>query len=538
MSTSKIKTLFLASIFIAVSAAVFLGSPLSVQAANFCAVYLTSQSPDPKTGWFVSVRAFEQTESPGPPMFTVYWGDGTSETGTDFSANFNRTYSEGFTHSYTSSRTFKIVLSSTDISPCAETQATVVIPQNTGEIYVTSNVSTSWNISGPDNFSGSGISGGPYTAFPGSYSISAPAIDCYSGPVVTSPQDLASGGSITFNLAYTSAECGGGGPPPPPPPPPPGNYTLTVSINSGLGAITGEGINCPGDCSESYPDGKWVNLIATQSSGYSFEKWLPGSGKICSGQGSSCWDVINGNKTAAVNFHSDSPPPGQGGGYTLTLFCNNGAGPCVVDSGATPLITWDSNHDVCQIIINGNNENSATGVPTGHIWWGPVYASFTTHAYCYQLTGGDYTERDVYVIVPAPPPPPPATQCSNGIDDDGDGLTDYPTDPGCSDQGDNGETDPPPPGIPVSCSASPLSGVIGQQISWTANVSGGTGPFTYAWSGTNIPTPAPGGNPYRITYNTIGQKTTSVTITDSLNAQGTCPAVTAQVNFFPHFEEF
>ena len=34
-------------------------------------------------------------------------------------------------------------------------------------------------------------------------------------------------------------------------------------------------------------------------------------------------------------------------------------------------------------------------------------------------------------------------QCSDGSDNDGDGLTDYPNDPGCSDPTDNDETDPP-----------------------------------------------------------------------------------------------
>jgi hypothetical protein len=40
------------------------------------------------------------------------------------------------------------------------------------------------------------------------------------------------------------------------------------------------------------------------------------------------------------------------------------------------------------------------------------------------------------------PPPPPA--CSNGIDDDGDGLTDYPNDPGCDNATDTDEASPPP----------------------------------------------------------------------------------------------
>jgi acid phosphatase type 7 len=41
------------------------------------------------------------------------------------------------------------------------------------------------------------------------------------------------------------------------------------------------------------------------------------------------------------------------------------------------------------------------------------------------------------------PPPPP--QCSDGIDNDGDGATDFPEDPGCTGETDNDETDAPPP---------------------------------------------------------------------------------------------
>jgi subtilisin family serine protease len=49
----------------------------------------------------------------------------------------------------------------------------------------------------------------------------------------------------------------------------------------------------------------------------------------------------------------------------------------------------------------------------------------------------------------APPPPPPA--CSNGVDDDGDGLTDFPADPGCSSTSDNDEFNAPAP-PPAACS--------------------------------------------------------------------------------------
>ena len=42
-------------------------------------------------------------------------------------------------------------------------------------------------------------------------------------------------------------------------------------------------------------------------------------------------------------------------------------------------------------------------------------------------------------VVPAPPPPP---QCSDGIDNDGDGQIDYPADKGCTDANDNDEYNP------------------------------------------------------------------------------------------------
>lgn len=41
-------------------------------------------------------------------------------------------------------------------------------------------------------------------------------------------------------------------------------------------------------------------------------------------------------------------------------------------------------------------------------------------------------------------PPPPDTQCADGIDNDGDGLIDFPQDTGCTDLSDDDESEPPP----------------------------------------------------------------------------------------------
>lgn len=84
---------------------------------------------------------------------------------------------------------------------------------------------------------------------------------------------------------------------------------------------------------------------------------------------------------------------------------------------------------------------------------------------------------------PPPPPPPPDPQCSDGIDNDGDGETDYPADDGCTDAQDDDETDPPPPGGTVvdrtivsptspetACTDSGVLNLTGQSLTITATI--------------------------------------------------------------------
>lgn len=74
-------------------------------------------------------------------------------------------------------------------------------------------------------------------------------------------------------------------------------YTLSVG-RSGLGTITGSGISCGSDCSETYTQGTSVSLSASPDSGngYAFKNW---SGD-CSG--SSCSPTMNANKSVTANF--------------------------------------------------------------------------------------------------------------------------------------------------------------------------------------------------------------------------------------------
>ncbi len=68
--------------------------------------------------------------------------------------------------------------------------------------------------------------------------------------------------------------------------------------------------------------------------------------------------------------------------------------------------------------------------------------------------------------------------------------------------------------VTASCSASPADIDEGESSTWTATASGGTLPYTYAWTGTNSLSGST--NPISKTYSTSGIKTATVTVTDSL----------------------
>jgi len=97
----------------------------------------------------------------------------------------------------------------------------------------------------------------------------------------------------------------------------------------------------------------------------------------------------------------------------------------------------------------------------------------------------------------------------------------------------------------ITCSASASTVFIGQNVTWTASVSGGRSPYTYVWTGTNInppvtigPIPSSSGT-YTKSYSTTGQKNAVATVTDADDVVASCPA-TSFVNVIvdPDLEEF
>lgn len=77
--------------------------------------------------------------------------------------------------------------------------------------------------------------------------------------------------------------------------------------------------------------------------------------------------------------------------------------------------------------------------------------------------------------------------------------------------------------ITGTCSGDPNPAIIGQSVTWTANIRGGTSPYLYSWSGSGA-LQGKTGNPVTVSYFNTNTQTGSVVITDSTgtSAQITC----------------
>ena len=74
-----------------------------------------------------------------------------------------------------------------------------------------------------------------------------------------------------------------------------------------------------------------------------------------------------------------------------------------------------------------------------------------------------------------------STACFNGIDDDDDGLLDYPYDTDCTDQDDESEHH-----LTAICTVSGTTVTLGQSTTWNVTPQGGSTAYTYSWSGSEI----------------------------------------------------
>jgi PKD repeat protein len=95
-------------------------------------------------------------------------------------------------------------------------------------------------------------------------------------------------------------------------------FTLTVSIGGtgGTGSITGTGIGCPSDCTETYTSGTVVVLNATPTGGSTFGGW---TGDCSAFTGLTCTLNMTADRTAGVNFNATLVP-------LTVLLAGSGAG--------------------------------------------------------------------------------------------------------------------------------------------------------------------------------------------------------------------
>lgn len=113
--------------------------------------------------------------------------------------------------------------------------------------------------------------------------------------------------------------------------------------------------------------------------------------------------------------------------------------PAVVDYDESAMLTWNSSGAMSCTATQGPGFSGAK----------PMNGSETTSnltedaTFALQCNGPGGTDNDLASVLVSPPPV--LAQCEDGADNDGDGLTDFPSDPGCSDASDNDETDLPPP---------------------------------------------------------------------------------------------
>ncbi len=160
------------------------------------------------------------------------------------------------------------------------------------------------------------------------------------------------------------------------PPPPVDTFTLTVA-RSGNGSVTGAGINCGGDCSETVDSGTIITLSATPTTGNTFANW---SG-ACTGTGA-CNVTMNAAKTVNATFNPITYSVNvtrvgngtvSGGTISCGATCQNVFNyGTTVTLNAAPLAGYTftgwsgacTGTAACTLTMNGNRDVTATFVRT------------------------------------------------------------------------------------------------------------------------------------------------------------------------------
>ena len=153
-------------------------------------------------------------------------------------------------------------------------------------------------------------------------------------------------------------------------------------------------------------------------------------------------------------LHPPPPPPSGSCWVSASPSRTYGA------NGQNVTISWGSSGDVTR--LSGNYSSGLSGSKVRRLKAANIGVTG------YASDGSRLCSDSTYVSY-TPPPTPPA--CRDGSDNDGDGLIDYPNDPGCTSSSDNNEYN-----APVTCniSISPSSIAYGDDanIVWAASGAG------------------------------------------------------------------
>jgi hypothetical protein len=184
--------------------------------------------------------------------------------------------------------------------------------------------------------------------------------------------------------------------------------TLTVSKSgTGSGNVTGIGISCGSDCTETVNKGTSITLSATFATGSTFQGWSGGS---CTGTGT-CAVTLNANTsvTATFNTQTSTGPTTYNvkqdgtGNYTTIQSCANvakGGDTCLVYPGRYPehvVTKFGGTDDSHRVIFKANGTVTMQGFQISHPFVTVDGFDITDYAAKYSghitlMKGGDYCQ--------------------------------------------------------------------------------------------------------------------------------------------------
>jgi tetratricopeptide (TPR) repeat protein len=239
----------------------------------------------------------------------------------------------------------------------------------------------------------------------------------------------------------------------------PTNKTITVTKDgNGTGTISGTGISCGSDCTESVINGTQITLTATADAGSTFIGW---SGGNCEVYGlSPCSLNITTDTTVTATFTSSK---------TLTI-TKTGTGSAIgIVQGGTFINCGVNCSELVLVDQSVTLTASSTANSTFNGWSGGGCSG--TNTSCTVIMDANKTVNADF------------TSNISGI-------------------------------FEASCVVIPTTATVGQSVTWRADPSGGTGNYTYQWSNgaTGI------ARSFTTTYSSTGTYHATVTVSDNSSA--------------------